>query len=474
MAYDLSRGGFISPRDMILSFEGSGQIKGIGENGVPSAILLGYSGGADSSCLLHFLLTWCIENNARLYAAHINHGIRGDEALRDRDHCISQCKKLGIELFVLDADVPKIALECGKSLESAARDVRYEFFEKIMAEKSIPVLATAHNADDNLETLLFRLARGSGARGICGIPPIREACGGLVIRPMLSLTKDAVLRICREKGIEYVNDSTNKDTIYSRNSIRASALPILKSINPEASEAALRCCASLREDLAFIDSLAKSYMAEDGFSSVKKLALAYRPIFKRVVLEMYEKHSSAMLEATHFAAIERLVQAGRENSYASLPGGIRAAIRGEMLCFEKDNREKKKANADIIPQTELKEGENPLQGGYLLTVKKDFSTSPSQTTLQIHRSEENIYKLFTQVSLQNDKIKGSLFARGRLAGDKICFGGMSKDVRKLFSEKGVPQNERHFFPVICDEDGILWVPGIALRDGTTKKKRLNL
>ena len=114
---------------------------------------------------------------SRIYAAHLNHGIRGEEADRDEQFCIEVAKDYGIRIFVHKADVPWLAKESGKSIELCARDVRYEFFSKVMRENSIPLLATAHNANDNLETVLFNLARGSGIAGLSGIPPKRECEG---------------------------------------------------------------------------------------------------------------------------------------------------------------------------------------------------------------------------------------------------------------------------------------------------------
>ena len=163
-------GGLASPSEMLTSFFGE-------RKKFERKILVAFSGGADSSLLLYALHDLCKENDFSLFAAHVNHGIRGDEAIRDRDFCVGVCKKMGIEIFVLDADVPSIARETGKSIESAARDVRYDFFADVMAKNDIDILATAHNADDNLETLIFRLARGTGLRGLCGIDYVTGIAG---------------------------------------------------------------------------------------------------------------------------------------------------------------------------------------------------------------------------------------------------------------------------------------------------------
>ena len=168
-------------------------ISGMAEN---TPILVGFSGGSDSSALLHMLKTYSDATGGKIYAAHINHGIRGEEADRDEEFCRRVCDGLGIELFVLRADLPTIAEETGESIETAARNVRYEYFERIMTEKDIPLLATAHNANDNLETMIFNLCRGSSLTGLCGIPENRACGGGRVIRPILRMPKDKILQYC--------------------------------------------------------------------------------------------------------------------------------------------------------------------------------------------------------------------------------------------------------------------------------------
>ena len=170
-----------------------------------SAILLGLSGGADSSLLLHLLCEYAKTTGAKILAAHINHGIRteeyGNEADRDEEFCRKLCKDLGVELFVSRLDIPQMAAESGRSVEAEAREARYEFFAKVMRENNVKILATAHNASDNIETQIYNLARGCGIDGLCGIPESRaldSVEGGIVIRPILSASKDEILEYCEK------------------------------------------------------------------------------------------------------------------------------------------------------------------------------------------------------------------------------------------------------------------------------------
>ena len=159
---------------------------------IGTPILVAFSGGSDSASLLHMMRGYADMTGTPIYAAHVNHGIRGDEADRDEQFCRSVAKEYGIEIFVLNADVPSIARERRLSVETAAREVRYEFFARIMEEQNIPILAVAHNADDNLETVLFNISRGSGLSGVSGIPKTRELSIGVMIRPILAVSKSDI------------------------------------------------------------------------------------------------------------------------------------------------------------------------------------------------------------------------------------------------------------------------------------------
>ena len=450
-------GGFVPPSEMLAYFFGE-------KTKFDKRILVAFSGGADSSLMLRLLHDWCKENNYSLFAAHVNHGIRGEEAIRDRDFCVQICEKMAVKLFVLDADVPAISKETGKSIECAARDVRYDFFAEIMEKNDIPILATAHNADDNLETVLFRLARGTGLRGLCGIPPVRAfGVDRCVIRPILKLTKEQVYDICAENGIEYVYDSTNSEQIYARNSIRASVLPVLRAINPDVGGSSVRTCESLREDLCYLDSVADEYLKREDRLKTDELAMLGKPIFCRVMSRLYGTENDSMLEGVHLDALYELVRKGREESSISLPGKKRAVIEGGKLFFRNENERTEKT--DVCPdEMTLSEGKN-IFGDYVLLLEKVRSTQSSHSTPEVQKQKENIYKLFTQVYLESDKIKGKLCVRCRKNGDKIRFGGMSKDVRKLFSEKKLELRKRSSYPVVCDNEGIVFIPEIAVRDG---------
>ena len=201
------------------------------ENNVKT-VTVALSGGADSMACLSVLLSLKEELGITVKAAHLNHMIRGEEALRDQEFVKKQCELLGVPLFCERADIPAIAKERGVSTELAAREVRYSFLERV----NEGVIATAHTSSDNFETVLFNLARGSAIDGLCGIPPKRR----IFIRPIILCTREDVEEYCKKENIPFVTDSTNLCDEYTRNKIRHNIVPIFKNLNPSVEKSVLR------------------------------------------------------------------------------------------------------------------------------------------------------------------------------------------------------------------------------------------
>ncbi len=433
-------------------------VKEYGMLDTPS-VLVGLSGGADSSVLLSLLFDVCTKRGISLFAAHVNHNIRGDEALRDRNFCSDMCARMGIRLFILDADVPALAKESGKSLEECARDVRYSYFASLMREHGIKTLATAHNADDNLETVIFNMLRGAGTKGLSGIPPTRPAEGGRLVRPLIYAAKSEITDFAKAKGIEFVTDSTNTDTDYTRNHIRALIVPELRSLCHSPEEAVSRLSASLRADDEFIEKCADELTAKEKIehtASVSLLSSLDTALFFRVITRM----CPTSLAHTHVCAIKELVTKGKEGSRLSLPGRTAALIRKNALSFVPDNTLEE---AGVEFRYELFEGCNPIPE-CSVTVN---ITRTSQTC-------ENIYKNFIHTSIPFDKIEGNLYVRNRADGDRYTYGGMTRKLKKLLCDKKIPQEERDRIPIICDDTGILWVPGFPPREKPSKNDNENL
>jgi tRNA(Ile)-lysidine synthase len=187
-------------------------------------ILAAVSGGADSMCLLHVLINLSARYDLRIEAAHFNHMLRGDESDRDERFVLGECEKLGVPCHVGRGDVSAYARESGMGTEEAGRKLRYDFFYETAKKIGASRIATAHNGDDNCETVIMNMLRGTGLTGLCGIPPVR----GIVIRPLLTVTRSGIEEYLRENNIPHVEDSTNRSDDYTRNRIRHRVIPALR------------------------------------------------------------------------------------------------------------------------------------------------------------------------------------------------------------------------------------------------------
>ena len=438
-------------------------------SGLPadSSILVGFSGGADSTALLHLLSNYAKETGAKIYAAHVNHSIRGDEADRDELFCKTFASDLNIEFFSQKFDVPSIAKETGESIETAARNVRYEYFDLLMKTHGIPLLATAHNADDNLETVIFNICRGSGLSGMCGIPSTRTCEYGTVIRPILGMEKRDIIKYCQKNGLAFVTDSTNADTDYTRNKIRNDIIPILRQINSAAVKNAYRMTENLRADSVCLEGMANAFLneAENNFSiPLPKLCGVSSSVANRALMNLYSTIANGRtLETTHIEALKALSQKGIPHSAISLPEKIEGVIENGALCL------RKKEDKPVVVEDyriQLCNKENVI----LQTNAKIFIGNS--------HNEENVYKNSILLSIDFDKIEGELIARNRCTGDKIRMGGMNKSLKKLMCDKKIPLDIRARLPIICDSNGVLAVPFIGIRDGAkyndNSKQKLNI
>ena len=436
--------GFVSPASL----------SGMSES---TPILVAYSGGPDSTALLHMLCEYAKQYGGLIYAAHVNHGIRGAEADRDEKFCQSVANQLGIRLFVLHTDVPRLAKESGESIETAARIARYRFFDRIMQQYEIPLLATAHNAEDNLETMLFHMLRGSGLNGICGIPATRSCAGGVLVRPILSLTRAEILTYCEANGLSYVTDSTNTDTDFTRNRLRAEVLPALLAIQPKAAQAASRLSKNLRSDALCLDSMATMFLEElrqENSLEIEKINGSPDAVTHRALAALYREISGGMaLEDTHISALCRLCERGAPHSRISLPNGIEACIEDGWLVFRPFKKAKKSLpfSVDLIEKHTI------------------ISQIGCEIFTDYTHNSKNIYKNSIRMSLDSATIKGSLFVRNKNSGDRIRMGGMNKSVKKLLCEKKIPLSLRTRLPILCDDDGIVAVPFIGVRDDAKPK-----
>lgn len=404
----------------------------IGNSG---AVTVAVSGGADSVALLHAMLAISEKRGFKVYAAHLNHCLRGAESDGDERFVRDLCESWNVELTVEKIDVPEIAAKTCRGTEETAREERYAFLQRAARGK----IATAHTADDNAETLLFRLARGTGLDGLCGIPPVR----GNIIRPLLYCTRAAVERYCDENGLAYRNDSTNSDIRYSRNRIRHTVMPGLKAVNPGCAESISRAAFILREDAEFLNGLARQKYSEALCAkgvSLEILRDLPEALLSRVLRMYITEKTGIAVGYERIRAVETVVRGGGK---AQISGGIFAESAGGYLCVY-----------------------SPGGGGSVLDLGGDpeLFRCPGLEFVRGMPNSKKINKFVFKNSIDCDKIVGNLRARHREPGDKYrpVFRRGTREINKLFSDAGLSPEERHGRLILEDGAGIVWVEGFGV------------
>ena len=421
-------------------------------------VLLAFSGGADSMALLD-MLEKEQDTNAPILLAHVNHGIRGEEALRDRTFCENVAKERGLEIVILDVDVPTLAKEKGQSIEEAAREARYAFFADLMKERDIPLLLTAHHADDHLETILFRVARGTGLSGLCGIAPIRPFATGHLVRPLLSFTKREILDYCAENHLAFVTDSTNADTTYTRNRIRAEVVPVLEGLYGDVSHRAVRMSAELAEDDAYLHTVANQLLVKnttaDGIS-IKALREAHPAIRRRALRIWFEEGRDASLEAVHLQELLNLVESGDKTARVALPTGVSA------YCTARGRLSITATYPELVGEYTL-----PLTIGKTQIPNTDISIciTPVQENTKFDKNEGNTLILVGEWK----ELQQAFTWRNRREGDVILRGKMHRKLRRLYAQLGMPTEMRRALPLLCCNKEIVWAPFVGTSDDLKEK-----
>ena len=400
-------------------------------------VTVALSGGADSVALLNVLLSLKDELGITVDAAHLNHMIRGAEADRDESFVRDLCRKLGVKLYVERIDIPRFAKENSMSLELAAREKRYAFLKNV----SNGLVATAHTASDNLETLIFNITRGSGLEGLSAIPPKRD----IFIRPLLLCSRQDIENFCEQNNISYVTDSTNLQDEYTRNKIRHNVVPILKTINPSVENSVIRLTEILRENVNLIDSLANEYLSNNilpnGNLSLKGLEKLNPLVAKTVLKKFIEgKNSEISLENVHIEAIFNIALSGGRTS---LPKNCSAVSLGKEFYLEQND------------------------------IKNSYSVEITEYQKENFENNKKINNLLLNSLLDCDKIVGKPSVRTRNQADEIRLKGRgcTKSLNKLFNESKIPVKERDLIPVISDDKGVIWVYniGVAQRVAVSEK-----
>ena len=394
------------------------------------------SGGADSVCLLKVLSELKDELQISLSAVHVNHCLRGEESDRDMRFCEELCKRLNIPLRVFHVDVTGYCENHGTSTEEGARILRYSAFAGEAQRLGGAKIATAHNRGDNCETVVFNLARGTGIKGLRGIPPVR----GDIIRPLIRVTREEIEGYLGELGQEYVTDSTNLTEDYSRNIIRHKVIPVLSGINNGFGRAVTRLSESAAEDEEYFEELIKTIPEDKIFT--------YSPSVRKRYIRKKLSEAGAECSYERLCELDNMMTSGKNVRY-DLKGDIFAVF--ENGGMEIKNIPSKAAvsfekNADISRETEVS--------------VPDFDKTVIIRRLcnDIFTEDGNVQRKLTNRLVNCDKIQGVVTVRNKRDGDKICFHGrgVTTKLKKHFNALKLSETQRQSALVMEDELGIFW------------------
>ncbi|MCH5320847.1 MAG: tRNA lysidine(34) synthetase TilS [Eubacterium sp.] len=380
-------------------------------------VLVAVSGGADSMLLLNHMLSVREKYGVTVSAAHVDHGIRGEESADDARFVKDFCEKNKIEYHQLSIDAVNESKSFKMGVEEYSRKRRYEFFDSIPCDK----IATAHNLSDNVETVLFRLSRGTGLKGACGIPAVR----GKIIRPLIEIKSEEIRVYCESNGIAYRIDSTNADNDYTRNYIRNEIIPSLKKINPDFENTVSCFINDANEDMKFIDSVVDLALKKAFFDNCLKIDVLTKydtAIAKRIILR-YFSSLDISLDRLHLDEITQLIH---KRGKIQISGNLFAVSNNEFLRL-----------------ADFSERENDL--------------SFKSKVLKISEFNPKGIDFYCDC----DKIIGTVKIRSRIAGDEIMPAGRgcTKSLKKLFNELKIPQEMRSSVGVAVDDLGVIGVIG---------------
>lgn len=416
-------------------------------------IVLGVSGGADSMAMLHLFYSIREEYGLHLHVVHLNHMFRGKDADNDEQYVKEICDKWNVECFSFRRNVSEIARENRICFEDAGRNERYGLFEEIRINTNSQKIAVAQNKNDQTETVLMHFFRGSGLEGLTGIEFSRK---DFVIRPVMIFLRSEIEKYCEENGIIPRIDKTNFQSDYRRNKIRLELIPYIEeNINPQIIDSIFRSTELLSSDKEFIKKIVAEKYSEISRRSdneiifdIDKLNSLDYAIKSRIIRKAIKTIKGDLKEVTqsHVSEILELIENKRTGSQKILFGKIYFLISYEDLIVS----EKEKSDS-------FKKGKLEI------------------TEIAIEKLEN--YNLgFGKIAIDKEKVRGEIFIRNRLPGDKfVPIGGTgSKKLKDFFIDMKIQREKRDLIPIICDEEKIIWVVGFRQDerfkiDNTTSK-----
>ena len=419
-------------------------------------VVVGVSGGPDSVALLHTLISISAGWSLRLVVAHLNHKLRGSAADEEAAFVGRLARSLGIPCEIQSENVSKFRIEQRLSLQEAARTIRYAFYDDVASRHGADKIALGHQAHDNAESVLIHLLRGTGPRGLSGIPPVRT---GRIIRPFIHTTRQDILTFLGNRGIEYVRDRSNADLKYLRNRIRHELLPHLEEhYNPNVVSALNRLASIIRDEEKFLDleanrtfdKLSLEKRSDCVTLPVGKLSHIHPALLRRLIRRAVSHLTGNVRRFghVHVEAVSRLITGGSPSGHLDLPKGVGVILDRQEIKFFLRGPEEPPAFEYDIP-------------GLQTTVIEEIGiTLKLSECLRNEVSDPKTYP--REIALFDmDTVTFPLKVRNFRAGDRFSPLGMSgsQKVKAFFINQKVPQSERKRCPILLSGENILWLVG---------------
>ncbi|HUY13271.1 MAG TPA: tRNA lysidine(34) synthetase TilS [Terriglobia bacterium] len=416
------------------------------------------SGGPDSILLLDFMGQFAAEVGLCISVVHFNHRLRGDESTRDESFVSSVAANLKVEFIRAEADVARVARLSRRNLEATARELRYRFFYSLVRQGRLDKIATAHTANDQAETVLLRLLRGAGTRGLGGIHPVLD---GVIVRPFLGVTRREVEDVIRSRQLEFRTDSSNLDLRFLRNRIRQKLLPLLEAeFNPAMVLHLKQLADHMRGDEDLLDQqareLARPWRRREGREEripLRALGGLPRALQVRVLRQMAASAfgQRPALSSGQFESLLRFIVTGGSGKRLLLAGGLEVRRDFDWITFELSHSE---ASAEPYSYSVPMPGVLAVPA---LGVKFRFEVAENPKT----KVKDKAYNNGSVVKLDMGKMQGSLILRNWRAGDRFQPQGRRRSckLKELFQDMKIPAARRKIWPVIEDGKEIVWVRG---------------
>lgn len=420
-------------------------------------IAVAFSGGSDSVALLHLLLRFGKEQQLPIYAVHVEHGIRGQTSLDDADFAKSFCRKLAVPLEVVHIDVPGyVAKNSGVSVEEAARTLRYAALKQKAGDFGVSAICFGHHMDDQVETVLLNILRGTGVAGLRGIPRFRRDGGVCYLRPLLGFSKQKILAYCKDWNLEFAQDETNLEMDYTRNRVRLELIPYLETYNPSVKAALHRLSQAAGEIEDFLDEKVseissriirgEKYIGLD-LTDYDKMPLVLQ---KKVLRSLVKELTGNFPDHAQTALLEEIAQKREGSSYHQLTGQLVASREYDLLylatCFES------------LPEPKFlfSEDENGL-----------YSYKDWHLEVVARDGKPVLGSMPFCETVDGDKLSLPLDVRCRKPGDVFHPLGAkgAKKLKDFFIDLKIPKRVRNRVPLVVDAKGnIIWVVGFRISD----------